>query len=51
MAGIDINDDLYLWFNNYSGQIGNGEYSDFVTEPYLLDGTKKWKKAILPFGM
>lgn len=51
MAGIDINDDLYLWFNNYGGQIGNGEYYDFVTEPYLLDETKKWKKAILPFGM
>ena len=51
MAGIDINDDLYLWFNNQSGQIGNGEHYDFVTEPYLLNGTKKWKKAILPFGM
>ena len=51
MGGIDENDDLYLWFGNKCGQIGNGGENVWVDEPYLVDGSKKWRKLILPFGL
>ena len=50
MGGIDENDDLYLWFGNKGGQICDGG-NTWIDEPYLVDGSKKWRKLILPFGL